>query len=348
MSKSDNIDRDEIQQRLTYLGFDEKDDQNLAIIHERLKAVYEPVLDDFYEHLQEYPEPQRLIKDEEALVRLKNAQRAYLEAMGSARTEPEYFEDRLQIGKTHEGLGLKLDWYLGAYSWLFQLLGKHLLTHDDLTPEEYRSLLTSINKVFWLDASIAVDAYYNATKDRLEGLLSQLSDTQKTLEIQSRQDELTGLSNRRHLLESLEMEIYRSKRFHHPFTVLLLDIDHFKEVNDDFGHQFGDYVLNEMAALIQKMVRPSNIIGRYGGEEFSIGLVECTLKDAQNVADRLRLEIFNTEFSHEGHSAELTVSIGLSEMSSKSDTLNALIQEADQALYAAKRGGRNRVCIYEG
>lgn len=159
-------------------------------------------------------------------------------------------------------------------------------------------------------------------------------------------DELTGVSNRRHLFELLESEIYRSKRFAHPFTLLFMDMDHFKMLNDEQGHLFGDHALREVARVTTESLRPTNVLGRFGGEEFAVGLVECNTEDGRLDAERLRSTIESTEIEMDGVTAEITVSISLAEITDEVDRVEDLIKLADKALYQAKDSGRNRVWVY--
>ena len=142
------------------------------------------------------------------------------------------------------------------------------------------------------------------------------------------------------------MEFKRSRRYQHPFALLFLDVDHFKEINDRHGHVFGDHVLLHVVQLARGMIRPPDIIGRYGGEEFVIGLVECDQVGALQIAERIRLKIAQDQFAWEHRVASVTVSIGVVMLSPEIDRVETLITRADQAMYHAKRRGRNRVELY--
>jgi len=155
-------------------------------------------------------------------------------------------------------------------------------------------------------------------------------------------DELTGLFNRRHLLELLEYEKNRSSRGVGIFCLAMLDIDHFKKVNDVYGHLAGDAVLRTVATMIDKTLRNTEFCGRYGGEEFLIVLTQTDIKGALIGAERVRTNIENTLFPDLGSDFKVTVSIGLSEYQIRED-IDKIIARADEALYRAKKGGRNRV-----
>jgi diguanylate cyclase (GGDEF)-like protein len=155
-------------------------------------------------------------------------------------------------------------------------------------------------------------------------------------------DGLTGVHNKRFLLETLEREIPRARRHERPLTLLMLDIDHFKGINDNFGHLAGDYVLKELATALKSRLRPDDVISRYGGEEFAIVLPETPNEGGTKIAEELRHLIEEHAFTFETEEIKVTVSIGVAQLAEGLDEL-AFIKAADDRLYAAKRGGRNRV-----
>jgi len=155
-------------------------------------------------------------------------------------------------------------------------------------------------------------------------------------------DELTGTYNRRHVLELLDFEKNRSSRGGGIFCLAMLDIDHFKNVNDMYGHLTGDAVLRTVAIIIDKNLRQTDICGRYGGEEFLIVMTQTDIKGALICAERMRTNIENAIFPDIGPDFKVTVSIGLSEYRMRED-VEKIISRADEALYLAKNGGRNRV-----
>lgn len=163
-----------------------------------------------------------------------------------------------------------------------------------------------------------------------EARLRKLSDT----------DDLTGLANRRRLMSRLDEEIARSNRHGSPLSLMLIDLDHFKRINDTWGHLQGDQVLAEFATLCHEMLREEDIIGRLGGEEFAVVLPLTPLVASSPLAERLRSEIAEYDFGIA--SGQLTASIGLAEYR-LGEPRDALIERADRSLYAAKRQGRNRV-----
>lgn len=160
-------------------------------------------------------------------------------------------------------------------------------------------------------------------------------------------DGLTGIFNHKHLMSVVKQEFNRAKRYKHNISVIMFDIDHFKEVNDTFGHQTGDVILREISSIIKDTVRKSDIVGRYGGEEFTIVLIETDIGKAQVFAERLREKVEKYSFFNPADPLRITASMGLvSYPKSEVDTPKSLIMYADQALYEAKNNGRNRVCVY--
>lgn len=169
--------------------------------------------------------------------------------------------------------------------------------------------------------------------------LNQLRKRIADLEKVSATDYLTGAWNRAHLVRVVASEMARSIRFRQPLSALLIDIDHFKDVNDTFGHQAGDTVLREVVALIQKKIRSADLLFRWGGEEFVVLAVSTGYRDAETLAEHLRARVAGHRFTGVG---PLTVSIGVTERSGD-ETADAWFKRLDAALFTAKNGGRNRI-----
>jgi diguanylate cyclase (GGDEF)-like protein/PAS domain S-box-containing protein len=166
------------------------------------------------------------------------------------------------------------------------------------------------------------------------------------LERRAHTDSLTGLTNRGHFLELAEVEMARAMRYGSPYAVLLLDIDHFKAINDQHGHKAGDAVLQALAEIMRRTLREVDIIGRIGGEEFAVLLPETDVEKAPQVAERLRQAVADAEIVTGIHAPlHITVSIGVALPVDKSGKIDNILRQADTALYAAKNSGRNRVCI---
>jgi len=156
-------------------------------------------------------------------------------------------------------------------------------------------------------------------------------------------DGLTQVHVTRYLLESLDKELMRARRHIRDLSFLMLDIDHFKKINDLHGHLAGDHVLKEVARIIQQRIRRDEVLARYGGEEFAVILPETHLEGARALADGLREKIEESRFVFQGETIQVTISIGVAMLHEDDRTSLDLIRRADEKLYAAKRAGRNRV-----
>ena len=337
----------DISRHMEFLGFSGNSDKIIARIHEAIDGQVNTIISDFYDHLNQYPELNDFLSAPGLVAHLKHVQRKHLLDLGLRMSWPHYSENLVTIGSTHEKIGLKQEWYLGAHTKLFELMAHTLFRDGFLKDEESLETLLTLNRLFALDATVAIESYYQSTKRRLEALLQELSKAQRNLEASARIDEMTSVNNRHHLFELLESEIARSHRFEHPFSLLFLDIDRFKKINDEFGHIFGDSVIRSTAQITRELIRPANIVGRYGGEEFAIGLVECDSSNAFLVAERLREKLESTEIAYNDHRTTITVSIGVAELGGVDDTLEKLIHRADTALYQAKDAGRNCTVLFE-
>ena len=156
-------------------------------------------------------------------------------------------------------------------------------------------------------------------------------------------DDLTGLHNRRHFIQLFEHEFSRTKRYGKPLSLLMIDADHFKSINDRFGHNVGDKALQILARCIQEHTRQSDLTARFGGEEFVVLLPETNSKDAVNTAERIRASVADENFSQENQPVKLTVSIGITSSVNDNDTTYEILSRADKAVYLAKDNGRNRI-----
>jgi diguanylate cyclase (GGDEF)-like protein/PAS domain S-box-containing protein len=168
------------------------------------------------------------------------------------------------------------------------------------------------------------------------------------LERLARTDVLTGVTNRRYFFELAENQFALAQRYQHNMAIMLLDVDHFKSVNDRYGHLAGDLVLQFVAQECQRYMRTTDIFARYGGEEFICLLPEQTQKGAVELAERIRRMLEQAEVKYEVQSLKVTASVGLALLQGESGvTLEQLIDRADQALYQSKKNGRNRITVWQ-
>lgn len=182
------------------------------------------------------------------------------------------------------------------------------------------------------------------TTESLAEAISQKEALLDQLERENRRDTLTLIANRRHLDEFLPREMERARRYGHPLTIAMLDIDHFKKVNDTLGHAMGDRVLCVLANILTTELRTTDFAARYGGEEFVIVFPETTAMDAAAACDKLRTLIALHPWPRLARHLNVTVSFGVAAMAHADQTMAQLLASADRALYQAKSSGRNRVC----
>jgi len=178
---------------------------------------------------------------------------------------------------------------------------------------------------------------------RLVHAAASLRELTGQLELLATTDNLTGLTNRRVFFERLGIEFRRALRYHRPLSVIMADLDHFKTVNDRFGHPFGDLVLAVTAQVLRGNVRESDLVARYGGEEFVLMLPETPSAEAMVVAEKLRAAIEEQDYTDGIQSAHVTISLGVASLPESAPAdVEDLLRRADDALYAAKHGGRNQ------
>jgi diguanylate cyclase (GGDEF)-like protein len=179
-------------------------------------------------------------------------------------------------------------------------------------------------------------------QELLEDAYSKLEEANSKLELLSITDQLTGLFNRRHFDDVFAQEIQRAARYAHPFSVMMMDIDHFKNVNDTYGHQAGDFILKGVANILCSQLRETDILARYGGEEFVVVLPETGESVALSIAERIRGALEEHKFCCGDNELHVTISIGVVTASGEQDD-EEVLHAADDALYKAKEEGRNRV-----
>ncbi|MBN1962135.1 MAG: diguanylate cyclase [Deltaproteobacteria bacterium] len=183
---------------------------------------------------------------------------------------------------------------------------------------------------------------------RIKSLQDKINAKRRDLEALSATDDLTGLLNHRALQHRLRDEFSRAQRYNEPLALLMIDIDQFKEVNDRYGHLFGDRVLSDVANILRESVREVDVCARYGGDEFMVFLPQTHFSGSLTVADRIWRTVSTKDFQDGKCNTHCTVSVGISFYPNKNvNTVEQLADLADQALYQAKREGRNRICLLQ-
>lgn len=319
------IDAAEIRRRLSLFSLGPEMDGAIERAQGAIRPHLDGIVDAFYAYLGGVPELAFLLADGERTTRLRLTQRSYLETLGSARETLGYFESRLRIGRAHERVGLAPSYYLGAYARLLLLIGEQLASRP--SPSDVSETCLVVQRIFWLDADLAMMAYHGTRHDAVVDSV--------------RHDPLTGVASRGFLMARLAEECGRAERFSRPFAVVFVDLDGFKIVNDEAGHDAGDRILAAVGDCIRRGVRPSDVVGRYGGDEFVIGVVEGNVDTACDVAERVSAQIA-TRLA--GEPRRPTASFGVATRRS-GEAADTLVHRADIAMYAAKRAGKNRTVV---
>jgi len=196
--------------------------------------------------------------------------------------------------------------------------------------------------ISWIDGRMVRMEIATDITDRKQAE-EALRRAKKLAEELALKDSLTGLNNRRAFFELGHRAFQQAKRFGHPISVIMMDVDHFKRVNDNHGHWVGDQVLQALAVPLQTLVREIDVVARMGGEEFAFVLPETDLDEAARLAERLRSEIEKIVIEDRGQSISVTASLGVVSRGADDESLEALLTKADDALYVAKKKGRNQI-----
>ncbi len=228
------------------------------------------------------------------------------------------------------------------------------VTKKGYLPGSLKALQASLNHLTWQTKMIASGDFTQRVdfmgdfSTSFNSMVAQLDESMRKLELMAHTDPLTGANNRGYFMERLGAELDRAKRYGSIFSFAMLDLDHFKSVNDTRGHAAGDEALRSLCRVLDSSgLRSSDFFGRIGGEEFAIVLPETSMQGAVEIAERVRRNLENSAVLHEGSEFFITASIGISEYID-GDTRESLLNRADQAMYKAKESGRNRICLGGG
>ena len=319
-----NITPEDFEKRKQFLQIQEEDIQRIREFRKYIKKVPESIFDAFYNHLMKFRETKEYFKDQQQIKRLKHKQLKYFEELFSGNYDWEYLMTRLNVGYVHVQLNIVPLWYIGAYNRYMDEIRILVREHAIDETETMRSIL----KVVMLDIVLTLESYHYSKFMLQEELKRQVV-----------MDDLTGIFNRRKLDEVMQYEIIHSINHESPFSMLMVDIDLFKKINDLHGHNVGDEVLVSLAGLVNEGMRKTDYLIRFGGDEFIVFLPDTPLETACKIAERLRIKVENHIFEKVGH---ITISIGVA-MYLKSDNKDTFLKKADEKLYEAKREGRNLV-----
>ncbi|OQX63771.1 MAG: hypothetical protein B5M51_04715, partial [Anaerolinea sp. 4484_236] len=240
-----------------------------------------------------------------------------------------------------------------AQKWLRSCAAAPVIIHDKVigflnvdsaTPNFFNATHPKYLQAF---ASHAASAINNARLyEQAQDEIKARKKAEKELYKQATTDPLTGVFNRRYFFETAQKELERSQRYNRPLSIIIFDIDHFKKVNDTYGHGAGDEVLRKLTAECKDSLRENDVFARYGGEEFVILLPETNLEQAEQMAERMRKGCAETPLDVGSATVKITVSFGVSSLDNETLPLDELLLRADNALYASKEAGRNRVTVW--
>ncbi|TCK17110.1 diguanylate cyclase (GGDEF)-like protein [Thiogranum longum] len=330
--------------QLALIGLQEESRDTVRQLHRCVLTddASQRIVNGFYEQLLHDSRAKSLLESYD-IDRLKLTQVAYLTDFGVDFRDAGYFETRARVGIAHARVGLPLALYLSAFG-VMQTLILEMLTECVSDMAEHQLLSRLVLKLTTLDIAVATEVYHRSSVLELDRSVKHLRLEQSLLRTQLQQDALTGVSSRTSLLDALEAAISRSTKTGQPLCIIMADLDHFKAVNDRYGHMVGDKVLTEVGARIRAALREFDLVGRYGGEEFVIVLENTSRHTALQVAERIRQRIAGQPIKTGSHQLDITISQGLA-LRVEGDDSQSLLQRADDAMYKAKRAGRN--CVAE-
>ena len=334
-----HLDDMEIDRRKELLGFSQTDVEALARAKPLILEDLDEIVDEFYGKQTAIDEIALIIGDLETLRRLRAAQSAYIADLFSGYYDIEYVNNRLRIGLVHKRIGVEPKYYLSAIKVLKDIL-RRVLKEKISDREVGAAALEALDKLLILDTEFVFDTYIRsmlseieAAKDKALRYARVLEDkvAERTQELArlSRVDALTGLLNKRAFMEEARLQIARSKRASTVVSVIYLDVDGFKEINDTQGHYNGDRALQSIGAVFADVIRETDIAGRYGGDEFCVILPSTDYAGAEKLAERLSRK---TETA-----VGTSLSVGIASTGPDvHDTLDELLQRADRLMYATK------------
>lgn len=333
--------------RLKWAGLD-GDDHRLAALAQQ--AVISPALaaivETLFGALGELPAFWSVLRaGGHTAVRLKRFVVQYLITLGTDFDTEGYFETRLRVGLVHARAGLPLSLYTAAFASLQRILVARV--RASVADPMVRAQLTDhLLKITSLDLALATEVHHLAQVRGLERSLEESRVVERTLRNRASHDSLTGLTNRDFVLATLEHALGDAQEDRTPLCVIMADLDHFKDVNDTHGHLVGDEVLRHTTDRMGSVLRSTDLLGRYGGEEFLVILRNTPVATARRIAERMRAQVAEGPIRVGALRIPMTISQGLVQVR-WGESPKDVIARADAAMYAAKQAGRNRVEVVD-
>jgi len=332
----------DIDHRKKLLSFSPHDAAALLALKPFIDDQIDVIVDEFYEIQTSVPDIALLIGDADTLRRLRSAQRKYILDLFCGFYGLEYVNNRLRIGLVHKRIGVEPKLYLSAVHTLWDLLVRTI--SDGLTEgKDRQAALLALNKVLFFDITVVFETYIrsmvaeiesarNKSEVYAESLEVMVQERTQQLEEMARTDPLTGLLNRRFLMEDVMHAIHVAQRRGEALSLVYFDVNDFKEINDRNGHQYGDEVLRKIGGILLTIRRSEDTCYRYGGDEFCVLLSNCREQDArQQFCQRLDEEVAK-------HLESVTLSTGIAQTGPDNyEEAGKLLELADVRMYEAKR-----------
>lgn len=342
----------EIAARKALFGFEREDVYNLKKIRDVIYRKVDKIVDIFYDNQLNNPDIKLIIGDEETLRRLMHAQRSYILSLLGGEYGVDYVNDRLRIGKVHKRIGVEPKHYMSSMKMLQKLILEN--AKDDIPQEKFDDVADSLDKLLAFDISLVFETYTLSLTMDLENSRRKVERYAKDLEkiVEQRTEELAELSlkdpltelpNRRALTEYSKRQFANANRYKEPLSIIFIDVDKFKQLNDVHGHNEGDNLLIMLASLLKANVREGDMGCRLGGDEFCVLLNNCDSEAASVFSERIIAQ-FGERCDP---SWESSISLGIFTRSN-----DAIITEeqafkcADTAMYEAKKVDGNSIVHY--
>ncbi|MCI0505369.1 MAG: diguanylate cyclase [Gammaproteobacteria bacterium] len=340
-------DKSRVDERLVLVGLSEKDHAIAGRLQQEvIVPKFNAIVDQFFSRMLQNPEVKKLLHNPELIKIERVNQSKFLLSLGMGFDSLNYFEDRLRVGVSHSAAGLPISLYICAFQLLIQTIIDNFPATVRSNIDDYQAFMRFLLKITTLDMSLAIDTCFINQLKSFEQSLDGMQVLASHLEKHAVTDSLTGMTNHEHVFNELQQAINKAHTEESPLCVIMADIDHFKSVNDNYGHLAGDGVLKEVAKRIKNSLRGFDIVGRYGGEEFLLILTRADLQTARMVAERIRSRIAATPIDLPEGLLDITISMGVA-MVQTEEAVNSLVDRADRALYNAKHNGRNQVALAE-